>query len=172
MRPAAERAGVAMRKLAQAASSHVGSDCYVHAAIGRELLKDLGIKTELKAGHAAWRIGSGDGDVMSHVDGVQGYLPEGAQGFAYHVWLETVEEGGASPMRPTAAPPRWTGAPICWFCAQRIFVATVKWPWRQALVCRSTNPFQGCSSAWPRPQISILRIWLSPRSSWLLPGSM
>lgn len=98
MRPAAERAGMAMRKLAQAASSHVGSDCYVHAAIGRELLKDLGVQTELKAGHAAWRLGPGDGDVMSHVDGVQGYLPEGAEGFAYHVWLETVEEGGASPI--------------------------------------------------------------------------
>ncbi len=98
VRPAAERAGVAMRKLALAASTHNGSDCYVHAAIGRELLKDLGIQTEIVAGHAAWRLGSGDGDVMSHVDGVQGYLPEGAQGFAYHVWLETVEEGGASPI--------------------------------------------------------------------------
>lgn len=98
MKPAAERVGAAMRKLAEAASSNVGSDCYVHAVLGQQLLKDLGIETELKAGHAAWRIGSGDGDVMSHVDGVQGYLPERAQGFAFHVWLETVEEGGGSPI--------------------------------------------------------------------------
>lgn len=98
VRPAAERAGAAIRKLATAASSHLGSDCYIHAAIGRSLLADLGIQTVIRAGHAAWRIGPGDEDVIAHKSDLGGYLPEGAQGFAYHVWLETVEEGGASPI--------------------------------------------------------------------------
>jgi hypothetical protein len=98
VRPAADRAGAAIRKLATAASSHLGSDCYLHAAIGQALLSDLGIQTAIRAGHAAWRIGPGDEDIMAHKSDLGGYLPDGAQGFAYHVWLETVEEGAASPI--------------------------------------------------------------------------
>lgn len=98
VRPAAARVGEALRKLAQAASAGLGSDCYLHAVLGRELLADLGVATQIVAGHAAWRIGSGDSDVMAHKSNLPGYLPEGAQGFAYHVWLETVEDGGASPI--------------------------------------------------------------------------
>lgn len=96
--PAAQRAGEAIRKLATAASSHLGSDCYLHAAIGGVLLSDLGVQTTLRAGHAVWRIGPGDTDVMAHKSELGSYLPQGAQGFAYHVWLETVEESETSPI--------------------------------------------------------------------------
>jgi hypothetical protein len=85
---AVQQASHAMRRLAEAASAHVGSDCYTHAEIGRILLADLGFSFELRVGAAAWRIGSGDGDVVSHIPQIQGHLPPGARGFAYHAWLE------------------------------------------------------------------------------------
>lgn len=78
----------ALRKLATAASSHLGSDCYVHAELGRALLADLGVTAQRIVGYAAWRVGPGDGDVISHTREVQGYLPAGAQGLAYHAWLQ------------------------------------------------------------------------------------
>jgi len=85
------RVSIALRKLNIAASSHLGTDCYVHAEYGRILLQDLGSETRLRAGFAAWRVGTGDGDVISHSPNTQGYLPPGAQGFAYHAWLEGYE---------------------------------------------------------------------------------
>ncbi|WP_434715988.1 hypothetical protein [Paraburkholderia sp. A3RO-2L] len=77
----------AIRRLAEAASAHIGSDCYLHAGLGRILLADLGFEFQLRVGFAAWRLGPGDGDVVSHTLRTQGYLPAGAKGFAYHAWL-------------------------------------------------------------------------------------
>jgi hypothetical protein len=85
---AVNRVSGALRKLACAASSHLGSDCYLHAELGRVLLADLGIEARRVVGYAAWRVGEGDSDVVAHVAQVPGYLPAGAQGFAYHTWLE------------------------------------------------------------------------------------
>lgn len=81
-----ELAAAAMRKLATAASSHIGSDCYIHAALVQKMLESVGIKSVLVVGHAGWRVGDGDSDVVLHIpqSGVQ--LPAGA--FPYHVWLE------------------------------------------------------------------------------------
>jgi len=84
---AARNASAALRKLAEAASSHLGHDCYLHAALGQILMADQGIKCDLMVGFAAWRVGSGDGDVISHVPNEKGFLPEGVQGFGYHAWL-------------------------------------------------------------------------------------
>ena len=78
-----------LRKLATAASSQFGADCYLHTRLGQALLADLGIQTNLVAGYAAWRVGEGDGDVLSHIPNLQSYLPSGTQGFAYHAWLES-----------------------------------------------------------------------------------
>jgi hypothetical protein len=78
----------ALRKLATAASSHLGSDCYVHAELGRALLADLGITAQRVVGYAAWRVGPGDGDVISHTREASSYLPPGAKGLAYHAWLQ------------------------------------------------------------------------------------
>ncbi|MBU9199831.1 hypothetical protein KTD31_00260 [Burkholderia multivorans] len=77
----------AIRRLAEAASAHIGSDCYLHAGLGRVLLADLGFEFQIRVGFAAWRLGPGDGDVISHTPHTQGYLPAGALGFAYHAWL-------------------------------------------------------------------------------------
>lgn len=82
-----EAVGGAIRKLASAASGYLGGDCYLHAAIGKELLASNGIQAEIAAGYAAWRTGPADGSVISHTAKEVSYLPSGAQGFAYHAWL-------------------------------------------------------------------------------------
>lgn len=85
------KVGSALRRLATAASGQFGSDCYVHAALGRQLLADLGFDVSLEVGEAAWRVGPGDGDVIAHTPRVQGFAPEnmppGKQALAYHAWL-------------------------------------------------------------------------------------
>lgn len=85
---AAPRVAAVLRKLASAASAQLGSDCYLHADLGQLLLADLGIQSRPVVGFAAWRVGSGDGDVIGHTPHTPGYLPAEGQGFAYHSWLE------------------------------------------------------------------------------------
>jgi hypothetical protein len=80
--------GGALRKLASAASLQFGSDCFLHAELGRLLMQDHGFDCRRVLGFAAWRVGDGDGDVISHTDKTQGYLLHGAKGFPYHAWLE------------------------------------------------------------------------------------
>lgn len=84
---AVQQVSHALRRLAEAASASLGADCYMHAEMGRVLLSDLGFQFETRVGYAAWRIGSGDGDVISHTRQAKSYLPEGAKGFPYHAWL-------------------------------------------------------------------------------------
>lgn len=85
---AAQAVGSAVRRLAKAASGQYGNDCYLHAALGQALLTDLGFKSDIVVGFAAWRIGPNDGDVISHTTAEKSYLPiEGVQGFPYHAWL-------------------------------------------------------------------------------------
>lgn len=84
-----ERISTVIQKLATAASSHLGADCYLHAELGAELLRGSGFEAQLVVGYAAWRVGPGDGDVISHGPHTQGFLPAGAQqGLPYHAWLE------------------------------------------------------------------------------------
>jgi len=79
----------ALRRFAAAASASLGSDCYTHAELGRVLLGDLGFTFETRVGAAAWRVGRGDPDIVSHIPNVRGHLPPGTRGFAYHAWLES-----------------------------------------------------------------------------------
>ncbi|KVP65575.1 hypothetical protein WJ96_04195 [Burkholderia ubonensis] len=90
---AVKKVSHALRRLAEAASASLGADCYTHAELGRVLLADQGFTFQTRVGFAAWRVGRGDGDVLSHVPNVQAYLPAGANGmgFAYHAWLESVD---------------------------------------------------------------------------------
>ena len=84
---AVERVGAALRKLATAASGNIGRDCYLHAVLGQKLMAELGFKGYVAVGYAAWRVGSGDGDVISHTPHTVGHVPAGMKGFAYHAWL-------------------------------------------------------------------------------------
>lgn len=85
----------AICKMMTATSVEFGADCHLHAALGKVLLlEEFGIETELKVGHAAWRVGSGDGDVISHVpvNGNEVFSKEKRAGY-YHAWLETPAAG-------------------------------------------------------------------------------
>lgn len=91
---AVESVATAVRKLSVASSANLGSDCYVHAYIGKHLLYDTyGIDTTLCAGHAAWRIGEGDGDVINHVLTNKTPINQDSRALPYHVWLECTYEG-------------------------------------------------------------------------------
>lgn len=81
------RISSALRRLATAASGNLGSDCYIHAAIAQALLARLGVSSKLVAGYAAWRVGSGDGDVILHAPLPN--MPSQPGSVAYHVWLES-----------------------------------------------------------------------------------
>ena len=80
------RLAAALRKLATAASSNVGSDCYAHATIAQAILAKLGVEARLVAGYAAWRVGEGDGDVILHAPSPG--MVEQPSGVPYHMWLE------------------------------------------------------------------------------------
>ncbi|MEX3765156.1 hypothetical protein [Paraburkholderia phenoliruptrix] len=88
---AADKVGYALRRQANPGSSGLGADCYVHAALGRELLASLGFNARLVVGEAAWGIGEGCGDVISHTPREKAHSPEGMSpeqmAVAYHAWL-------------------------------------------------------------------------------------
>lgn len=89
------RVSSAIRRLATAASSHLGSDCFIHAVIGQALLAKEGIASKVVVGFAAWRVGLGDGDVISHTNEEVSHLPPGVEnGLPFHAWLELPDGGG------------------------------------------------------------------------------
>ncbi|MBW4054503.1 MAG: hypothetical protein HIU83_03690 [Proteobacteria bacterium] len=84
--PQLQRISSALRRLAIAASSNFGSDCFMHVTIARELLTRLGIETTLVCGYAAWRVNIHDPDIVIHAPLPDTPLPLGS--FPYHMWLE------------------------------------------------------------------------------------
>lgn len=82
---AVRQVSVVLRKLATAASSKFGHDCYWHAAVGQALLQDLGFETQIVVGYAAWRLGSESGAVLGHTPDAHS---TSTKGLAYHTWLE------------------------------------------------------------------------------------
>lgn len=81
-----ERVSAVVRKMHVATSGALGRDCFDHTLLGRALLIDAGVHSRLVLGYAAWRVGAGDGDVLSHAPGATSYGPGHA---VYHSWLET-----------------------------------------------------------------------------------
>lgn len=80
------RVASAVSKLCRASSDQLGSDCLTQAGLAQYVLKQLGIESTLEIGYAAWRVGPGDGDVITHLP-----LPNVAQisprHVPYHAWL-------------------------------------------------------------------------------------
>jgi hypothetical protein len=87
LRPVVARVSNAIRKLATAASSHLGRDCYLHMELGHVLLADLGLQADRALGFAAWRVGGDKSDVIAHVPFAQAHSPPGAKAFPFHAWL-------------------------------------------------------------------------------------
>lgn len=83
-----ERLAGALKKLTTSASSNVGADCMLQAQLAQRLLQEAGIEAKLVVGESAWRVGPGDGDVITHSPQIGGYAPAGAKALAYHAWLE------------------------------------------------------------------------------------
>lgn len=88
-----ENVSTAMRKLATAASSSLGGDCYLHALLTRAILSDAGIEARLTIGFAAWRVGSGDGDVILHAPapGAIQHSRFSSDALPFHVWLTLMD---------------------------------------------------------------------------------
>lgn len=85
-----ERLSTALRKLSISSSKQLGGDCAAHAYLAQRILADHGVQTRVAFGVAAWRIGPGDGDVISHVPQVgKVQLMMQPKAFPYHAWLET-----------------------------------------------------------------------------------
>lgn len=76
----------ALRRLATAASSQFGGDCYLHSALAQNLLAHLGFEPRLTVGHAAWRVNNAGPDTIVHLPLPD--MPPQPGGIAYHVWLE------------------------------------------------------------------------------------
>lgn len=74
----------AIRRLSQAASGYLGADCYLHAAFAARLLARQGVAAKVVVGHAAWRVGDGDADVVLHAP-APNFPPQ--PGILFHAWV-------------------------------------------------------------------------------------
>lgn len=89
-----------IRHVCTAASGSHGSDCYLHAWLAKRLLDEKGVPAVIEVGNAAWRVGSGDGDVLSHVTPeehidrvVEALQSPGQRGaLMYHAWVRVADQ--------------------------------------------------------------------------------
>ena len=81
------RVAGAVNRLCAAASNNYGADCVLQAWLAQSILKKLDVDSTIRAGFSAWRVGNGDGDVISHIP--QDAKPVArATEAAYHAWLQ------------------------------------------------------------------------------------
>ena len=80
------RVAGAVHRLTQAASENLGADCVLQAALAQSILTKLDVPAALHVGYAAWRVGDGDGDVISHFP-VPGLQVPSSKHLAFHAWL-------------------------------------------------------------------------------------
>lgn len=81
----------ALGMVIQAITDFSGADCTLYAMIGAEALKAKGFAAVPAAGSAAWRVGRGDGDMISHAPEAIGqiFVPAGAvKAGMFHAWIE------------------------------------------------------------------------------------
>jgi len=81
-----------VRQVVSAVTNLPGADCTLYAVVGAGLLSELGFDAEPAAGSAAWRVGEGDSDVISHAPEITGpvYGPGGSEGKMvgmFHAWI-------------------------------------------------------------------------------------
>lgn len=89
-----QSAAKAVQKVTTAVTDFQGADCLLYAHIGAGLLSGLGVPAKAVAGSAAWRVGDGDGDVISHAREINGavFIQDGAQSAGmFHAWIETAD---------------------------------------------------------------------------------
>lgn len=91
--PSAEvinKIAASVRKLMEAASAKLGLDCYSHAVLAAHLLRDEGFDPRVVIGNCMWRVGEGDGDVITHmaIPGAQQFADGSGPALPYHAWVE------------------------------------------------------------------------------------
>lgn len=85
----------AMHQVVGAITSSFGADCLMYAGVGAKVLTALGMPAKMVAGSAGWRIGPGDGDMISHAVEMHSQMstigiPEGAKAAGmFHAWVES-----------------------------------------------------------------------------------
>lgn len=84
------RVAGAVQRLCQAASTTLGADCLLQAQLAQAVLARLGVRADLRIGYAAWRVGSGPSDVLSHFP-TPGATVESANHVFFHAWLQIGE---------------------------------------------------------------------------------
>lgn len=90
-----EKFARALRMVCSAISDFHGADCVLYSLVGSAGLQAIGVQANPVAGSAAWRVGPGDGDMISHaVEAVhQMFVPAGAiQAGMFHAWIE-IDDG-------------------------------------------------------------------------------
>lgn len=84
-----DKAAQAVHQVVCAVTDFQGADCLLYAQVGVQLLNSLGLPAQAVAGSAAWRVGDGDSDVISHAREIQGpqFGPAGGQALLFHAWV-------------------------------------------------------------------------------------
>lgn len=86
---AAARVSAVLIHVMPSINEHAAIDASAYALLGQELLKDLGVDSQVIVGSAGWRVGGGDSDVISHHAALTGVRPDGVtRAYAYHAWLQ------------------------------------------------------------------------------------
>lgn len=82
----------ALRAACDTATEARGADCALYALVGARVLQHFGVAARAVAGHAAWRVGPGAGDVISHSEqtggGYHGPLLGSGRAAMFHAWIE------------------------------------------------------------------------------------
>lgn len=81
-----QRLASTIHRLIDAAGTHHGADCYTQALLASEILRRRGVPAEISVGFAAFRVGNGDGDVITHAP--MPNMPYQPNAAAYHAWVE------------------------------------------------------------------------------------
>lgn len=80
----------AVRQAVGAVSDFSGADCLLYSQVGVGLLAALGVRSQLVAGSAGWRVGDGDPDVILHAREVQAknyVLTADKPAAIFHSWI-------------------------------------------------------------------------------------
>ncbi|CAB3921116.1 hypothetical protein LMG26684_05712 [Achromobacter mucicolens] len=83
------RVAGAVQRVCAAASGNLGVDCFDQALLAQSVLQRLGVHAEIVIGYAAWRVGPGGGDVISHYPASD--TPVGTGAAFFHAWLKLGE---------------------------------------------------------------------------------
>lgn len=83
------KAAQAVSQVVMAVTDFHGADCLLYAQAGALLLQAHGLPAEPVAGSAAWRVGDGDSDVISHARELRGpqFKPESGKALLFHAWV-------------------------------------------------------------------------------------